>query len=88
MLNGMARRLEKHFAGHGKGNFGTFGVLDWMHGTSSADDVMQDLFAEMEKHDVAGKAGNAKENASNMIDGAKEKFADKAKSKAKSSKRQ
>ncbi|KAK4154954.1 hypothetical protein C8A00DRAFT_13962 [Chaetomidium leptoderma] len=64
VLGGMARRTAVHYvsasssfssvAGKkkagGGGNFGSWGVLDWMHGTSLGGDVMADLRDEAEKH--------------------------------------
>ena len=59
LLGGMARRAAVHFraaggrAGGGRvGNFGGWGVLDWVHGTSLGGDVMADLRGEAERHRV------------------------------------
>ncbi|KAL2193362.1 hypothetical protein P885DRAFT_63992 [Corynascus similis CBS 632.67] len=51
VVGGMARRTAAHYA-TGKGNFGSWGVLDWAHGTSVGGDVMGDLRDEAEKHQV------------------------------------
>ncbi|KAH6632452.1 hypothetical protein F5144DRAFT_650500 [Chaetomium tenue] len=76
LLGGMARRAAVHFRGAGSsgrgggggrvGNFGGWGVLDWVHGTSLGGDVMADLRDEAEKHRVqergarkAGEMGDA-----------------------------
>ncbi|EAQ87466.1 hypothetical protein CHGG_04085 [Chaetomium globosum CBS 148.51] len=73
LLGGMARRAAVHFRGAGGrsgsgrvGNFGGWGVLDWVHGTSLGGGVMADLRDEAEKHRVqergarkAGEVGDA-----------------------------
>ncbi|KAL2018675.1 hypothetical protein VTK56DRAFT_510 [Thermocarpiscus australiensis] len=57
VMGGVARRTALHHA-HPRagGNFGSWGVLDWAHGTSLGGDVMADLQAEAGKHqgDVGG----------------------------------
>jgi hypothetical protein len=63
MLRGMARRTNAHMMSQGQGNFGSIGVMDWAHGTTLGADVVDDLKAEMDKHDVraingAGDKGN------------------------------
>lgn len=59
LLGGVARRTAIHYSttttsGETKsrcgGNFGSWGVLDWVHGTSVGGDVMGDLRDEAEKH--------------------------------------
>lgn len=62
VVGGMARRSAVHYAtaaGGGKGNFGGWGVLDWVCGTSLGGDVMGDLRGEAEKHRV-GERGARK----------------------------
>ncbi len=71
MIRGMARRADAHMLSEGDGNFGSLGVLDWCHGTTLGQDVVDDLKAEMEKHDVEEKTGRA-------IDGAGEAAGDLA----------
>ncbi|KAH8151810.1 uncharacterized protein LAJ45_03801 [Morchella importuna] len=34
LMSGAGRRVEKHFGSKGKGNFSTWGVMDWIHGTT------------------------------------------------------
>ncbi|KAK4109822.1 hypothetical protein N656DRAFT_838947 [Canariomyces notabilis] len=52
IMGGMARRTAMHYAAGNKrgGDFGNWGVLDWVHGTSLGRDVMDDLQAEVGKH--------------------------------------
>ncbi|KAH6855945.1 hypothetical protein B0I37DRAFT_424725 [Chaetomium sp. MPI-CAGE-AT-0009] len=61
VAGGMARRAAVHYRGAGGGggggggrvgNFGGWGVLDWVHGTSLGGDVMADLRDEADKHRV------------------------------------
>jgi hypothetical protein len=65
LLVGMARRQDEHFAvaydGKAPGNFGRFGILDLLCGTtcSNGDDAVDDMQAEAEKHNVQERAGNA-----------------------------
>lgn len=63
MLRGMARRTEAHMMSKGEGNYGPLGVLDWVHNTTLGKDVVDDLKAEMEKHNVEEKAGRAIDGA-------------------------
>lgn len=53
MMGGVARRCATHYAGSGRGNYGAWGLLDWVHGTSlGKDDVVDDVKREGEKHAV------------------------------------
>jgi hypothetical protein len=78
MLRGMARRTDTHMMSEGEGNFGPFGVLDWVHDTTIGKDVVEDLKAEMEKHHVDEKASNAIDGAGEAASG----FASKLRGKA------
>lgn len=69
MLRGMARRCDAHMLSEGEGNFGCLGVLDWCHGTTLGKDVMDDMKAEMEKHNVEDKAGRAIDGAGSAASG-------------------
>lgn len=51
-LGGIARRTAIHYASGGSANFGAWGVLDWMHGTSRGGDVLKDVKDEADKHHV------------------------------------
>jgi hypothetical protein len=37
-IGGIARRVDSHLMSNGRGNFGSYGVLDWALGTSVGDD--------------------------------------------------
>ena len=56
ILGGIARRIETHFLSHGKGNYGCYGILDWVMGTSVGADVIDDLRDEAEANDWEGRA--------------------------------
>jgi len=74
MLNGMARRADAHMMSEGEGNYGCLGVLDWCHGTTLGKDVVEDLKAEMEKHNVEGKANKAINGAGEAANELADKF--------------
>jgi hypothetical protein len=59
MLGGIARRQDLHSEGRGKGNFAPWGLLDWVHGTSSGPDVMDDARDEADKHNAKERGGKA-----------------------------
>jgi hypothetical protein len=75
MLKGMARRTEAHMMSEGEGNFGPFGILDWLHDTTIGKDVVDDLKAEMQKHSVED---GAIDGAGNAASGLAERFRGKA----------
>ena len=61
ILGGMARRQERHLMGEGKGNFGCFGLSDFLMGTSLGEDLVEDVVDEAEDKQVKKKAkGKAK----------------------------
>jgi hypothetical protein len=81
LMGGMTRRCAVHYATAGKGgsnkkvgNFGSWGVLDWVCGTSRGGDVMADLREEAEKHQVkergTSKIGGLTEGVANGLKGA------------------
>lgn len=63
---------------HGEGNFGPLGVLDWAHGTTLGGDVVDDLRAEMEKHDVKERTGEAIDQAGDAANGVAGKLKSRA----------
>jgi hypothetical protein len=62
LLAGMAKRTDSHYATGGNGNYGRWGVLDWIFGTGCPGDadVVDDVQEEVDRRDV-------KQRASNMI---------------------
>jgi hypothetical protein len=63
ILGGIARRTDNHVLCGGEGNFGPWGLLDWILGTSVGGDVMDDVVAEAEKHDVPERMDGAMQKA-------------------------
>lgn len=61
ILGGIARRADAHVVSGGEGNFGPWGIIDWICGSTVGADVMDDLRAEAEKHDMEGKVNVAVE---------------------------
>jgi len=59
IMGGVARRTTTHHCckADAAGNFGAWGVLDWVHGTTVGGDVMADVRDEAEKHGVGDAAG-------------------------------
>ena len=55
ILGGIARRQEKHLMGLDDGNFGCFGLSDFLMGTSIGDDLVDDFVDEAEDKRVGKK---------------------------------
>ena len=53
VLGGIARRQERHLMSGGDGNFGCFGLMDFIFGTSLGQDLADDVREEVEEE--AGK---------------------------------
>lgn len=60
ILGGIARRTDAHVTCGGEGNYGCWGMMDWIMGTSVGGDLGDDVELEAEKHDVRGKVDRAK----------------------------
>lgn len=56
ILGGIARRRECHMMGDGEGNFGCYGIMDFVLGTSLGRDVIEDVTEEVEE-EVQKKSG-------------------------------
>ncbi|KAK1995657.1 sterol desaturase family protein [Colletotrichum falcatum] len=67
IMGGIARRTAVHYAGKGGGNYGAWGVMDWAHGTSQGQDVVDDMRAEAEKHRVKERGGRAASNGAEFL---------------------
>lgn len=74
VLGGMTRRTGTHYCNDGRGNFGTWGLLDWAHGTSvGGQDLVDDVKKEAEKHNLPAKSQRvAGDTANKMQDGAED----------------
>ena len=76
LMGGVARRTAAHYAAGGRGNYGPWGVLDWLCGTTvagpgadadAANDVAEDVRDEAEKHRLAERGGDAARDAVSAI---------------------
>ena len=56
ILGGIARRVDAHVACGGEGNYGCWGLVDWVMGTSVGGDLLEDAEDEADKHDLQGRA--------------------------------
>lgn len=63
ILGGIARRTDNHLLCGGEGNFGPWGLVDWLTGTSVGGEVLDDVVAGAEKHDVPEKMDGAMQKA-------------------------
>lgn len=61
IMGGIVQRSAIHYAGKGSSNYGSWGILDWVSGTSKGRDVFADVKKEADKHHV-------KERSSKKID--------------------
>ncbi|KAL6889508.1 hypothetical protein HDV57DRAFT_330574 [Trichoderma longibrachiatum] len=52
IMGGIVQRTAIHYAGKGTSNFGSWGILDWMNGTSRGRDVLDDVKKEADKHQL------------------------------------
>ncbi|CAM1510654.1 Fc.00g009890.m01.CDS01 [Cosmosporella sp. VM-42] len=52
VMGGIVRRAAIHYASGGTANYGAWGLLDWVQGTSKGGDVLEDVKAEADKHHV------------------------------------
>lgn len=79
ILLGMARRTDEHFAvvdeGKAVGNFGRWGLMDFVCGTTCAgeDDAMEDMHQEAEKHNAKERAQTAMDGVTSAIKGKRSK---------------
>jgi hypothetical protein len=59
LLGGVSRRADLHVTTGGAGNFGTWGVSDWLCGTTVGESVEDDIRQELQEHDVDDKIRKA-----------------------------
>ena len=72
ILGGIARRQERHFLSKGSGNFGCFGLIDFIMGTSLGEDLLDDVVDEAEEKRVPQRAkGRAKNIQKRLLGGRK-----------------
>lgn len=67
-LGGIARRTDMHLMEGGEGNFGPWGVADWICGTTVGDySIEDDLIDEMEEHEIDDKVRKALETSKRKV---------------------
>ncbi|KAI0965618.1 sterol desaturase family [Xylaria arbuscula] len=67
IMGGIARRTATHYASNGRGNYGAWGILDWIHGTSVGKDVLEDIRDEAEKHHVKERGRKAVDDTNGLV---------------------
>jgi sterol desaturase/sphingolipid hydroxylase (fatty acid hydroxylase superfamily) len=67
ILGGVARRTDNHVLCGGEGNFGSWGLVDWIMGTSVGGDLMEDVVVEVDEHDVQGRMKRKGKTVSDKI---------------------
>jgi len=66
----IARRVEQHVLSKGSGNFGPWGIMDWICGTT-VDESIEDELIEDDAMDLDDMADRLKEQSKRRIRGAK-----------------
>lgn len=67
-LGGIARRTDMHVMDGGEGNFGPWGVLDWICGTTLGDrDIEDDVMDEMDEHEIEQKVRRALDSSRKKV---------------------
>jgi sterol desaturase/sphingolipid hydroxylase (fatty acid hydroxylase superfamily) len=54
-LGGIARRVDLHLLHDGTGNFGPWGILDWVCGTTVGDTIEDDIREDLEDSEIDEK---------------------------------
>ncbi|KAI6086159.1 sterol desaturase family protein [Hypoxylon rubiginosum] len=67
IMGGITRRTATHYASGGRGNYGAWGLLDWVNGTSVGKDVVKDIQDEAEKHQVKERGQKAVSDTGNLV---------------------
>ncbi|KAH9884715.1 sterol desaturase family [Xylariomycetidae sp. FL2044] len=67
IMGGITRRTATHYSSGGKGNYGAWGLLDWINGTSVGKDVIEDIHDEADKHQVKDRGQKAISDTGNMV---------------------
>ncbi|KAI1109828.1 sterol desaturase family [Nemania sp. NC0429] len=67
IMRGITRRTATHYASGGRGNYGAWGLLDWVNGTSIGRDVVDDMQDEAEKHQVKDRGQKAIEDTGSLV---------------------
>ncbi|RYP51236.1 hypothetical protein DL768_003395 [Monosporascus sp. mg162] len=65
VMGSIARRTATHYASGGKGNYGAWGILDWIHGTSVGKDVVESIRDEADR--LRERDGEAASDAGSIV---------------------
>ncbi|EGU76916.1 hypothetical protein FOPG_16429 [Fusarium oxysporum f. sp. conglutinans race 2 54008] len=74
IMGGMTRRRAIHYASGGDCNFGAWGVLDWANDTGRGRDVLDDVRAEAEKHNVKERSADKLDSGVSALQGGIDKL--------------
>jgi hypothetical protein len=67
-LGGIARRTDMHLLDGAQGNFGPWGVADWLCGTTVGDSTVEDdLLDEMEEHEIEDRIRKMLESSKRKV---------------------
>ncbi|KAJ5832699.1 hypothetical protein N7474_001010 [Penicillium riverlandense] len=67
-LGGIARRTDMHLLEGAQGNFGPWGVVDWVCGTTVGDSTVEDdLMDEMEEHEIEDRIRKMLESSKRKV---------------------
>lgn len=67
ILRGITRRTAAHYMSRGKGNYGAWGLMDWVNGTTVGQDAIEDIQDEAEKHQVKERSKSAANEFGNAV---------------------
>ncbi|CAP65566.1 uncharacterized protein PODANS_6_10580 [Podospora anserina S mat+] len=69
IMGGITRRTCMHYTGRKPGNYGTWGVLDWVHGTGLGKrDVWDDVRDEASKHQLRERGEDLVDDAGGKVE--------------------
>ncbi|KAL2203855.1 hypothetical protein CC79DRAFT_1076473 [Sarocladium strictum] len=66
-MGGIVQRSAIHYASRGSSNYGAWGLLDWINGTSRGRDVLEDVKGEADKHNIAERSSRKAGEGLNLI---------------------
>lgn len=58
VMSGITQRTAIHYANKGTSNFGSYGIMDWAHGTNQGRGVLEDVRKEADKHHAQEKSAD------------------------------
>ncbi|KAF4446807.1 hypothetical protein F53441_9588 [Fusarium austroafricanum] len=85
IMGGMTRRRAVHYASGGDCNYGAWGLLDWANSTGRGRDVLDDVRAEAEKHNVKQRSADKLDSGVSAVQGGIDKLTNGSEGKRRSS---